>query len=500
MLKKTPAFLFLIFLFVSLVAPLAALAQGSAVSKIPEFNPLCWKKDECEQVRIKFGAEKKDAAQGWVKNPQICAGDWGMCLPAGKTTTQIAFGGRKDFENVGEFIAMLYKYALQIAAILAVIVIIIAGVQWTTSGGNSERITSAKKRIFGALIGLFIAYMSYFILHAINPATVDLRLPQVYMIKEQTTMPQYCLEAPKGTKFSVAALAKDQVSPVKIEKPDYNLKLESDNDKNFYCGNRYFMEKGGAATCWGNYCPKGKVCFDVGSSDKQQPNYCADGMLAGKIPGTLGLAGAPVVDNNNDAILIAICEDPESGGTAKNLLQVGDKIDVDEKGRSYIFPVKNVEKICKNGADPVGFYLGVEVNDESGATGRFMEGMPFSWGIDDWMAVGQAGPGSHSCSVNLSKALVNAGNDNCKGAKDARCSCSYIYSYSELKLLNGVLPLIKKYLITVDELKRGYLCDIKIDRGEFPAIDNATAGTIMSSVLGWADKTDCLPWGKDKTL
>lgn len=76
---------------------------------------------------------------------------------------------------IGEYIVGTYTYVLGIAAILAAIMIIIGGVQWTLSGGNSSTIGSAKKRIGGALIGLLIAYLSYAVLNTINPSLVGLK-------------------------------------------------------------------------------------------------------------------------------------------------------------------------------------------------------------------------------------------------------------------------------------------------------------------------------------
>lgn len=76
---------------------------------------------------------------------------------------------------IGEYLVGIYNYALVIAAILAAIVIIVAGAQWTLAGGNSESISSAKKRIAGSMIGLIIAYLSYVVLITINPGLVEFK-------------------------------------------------------------------------------------------------------------------------------------------------------------------------------------------------------------------------------------------------------------------------------------------------------------------------------------
>ena len=144
------------------------------------------------------GSSQKDIEDGWVQETPCIGGSggkqWGKCLAAGRTVTEISFGGQTTFAHMGEFIIVVYNYALRIASILAVVMIIVAGIQWVTSGGNSESITSAKKRIAGAMMGLFIAFLSYFILQAINPSLLSLRLPQVWMIKTIKLPPEFCID------------------------------------------------------------------------------------------------------------------------------------------------------------------------------------------------------------------------------------------------------------------------------------------------------------------
>ncbi len=190
----------------------------AANSNSPLLDRTCWKRSACHEQRAKYlGIDKYDKTkldEGFISGISAgkCVGnttgkeedELGKCLPAGKTKTSISFGGRSEFANVGDFILVMYKYLLAVASILAVIVIIVAGVQWTVSGGNSEMISSAKKRIGGALIGLFIGYMSYFILNTINPALVSFRLPQVFLIRP-IAMPDLAICF--GEKFAMKKLA-----------------------------------------------------------------------------------------------------------------------------------------------------------------------------------------------------------------------------------------------------------------------------------------------------
>ena len=85
----------------------------------------------------------------------------------GRTFIQIPF--------LGEYLAGLYRYAVGVAGTVAVIMIVVAGFQWATSGGSPDVIGSAKDRITNAITGLLLILCSYALLYAINPELVRFR-------------------------------------------------------------------------------------------------------------------------------------------------------------------------------------------------------------------------------------------------------------------------------------------------------------------------------------
>lgn len=227
----------------------------AAENVVPEFNPLCWHEDECNKARGALkGQTVKKGDGGWVqeKGGECDKAGWGKCLPTGKTTTMIAFGGKTQFTDVGDFLKTNYNLALSIISIVAVIMIIIAGIQWVSSGGNSEMITSAKKRISGAVIGMFIAFFSYIILNTINPALVNLRLPQVWMIRPYVVTPEFCRDITESPQFALAAKNGAPISADALKKPEWKA-VET---KGMDCGDKYFSQIGGTATCAGSKCEK----------------------------------------------------------------------------------------------------------------------------------------------------------------------------------------------------------------------------------------------------
>ncbi len=294
MLKK----IFLIFFcLIFLASPVVVLADTD--SKIPQLNPLCWQKSKCAEVRkALFGADAKKDIDSWCVKEDPCSGDigdgsgdyWCKCLPAGQTNTTIKIGGKSAFNNLGEYLLTVYDYALKIAGIIAVLVIIVAGVQWMVSGGNSSVIEASKKRMLGAFIGLFIAYGSYFILNTINPALVNLRLPQTWMIKPLELMPKYCSQLANGTKLELAGEADQKIDKSKMPN---TFSLTKGKDK-LVCDKKYFVLEGGGNTCVGDYCKQSntdqtEMCVvDVKNSKNiKMPKYvCSDGNVVGFVYST----------------------------------------------------------------------------------------------------------------------------------------------------------------------------------------------------------------------
>lgn len=75
---------------------------------------------------------------------------------------------------LGEYIAGIYRYGISLAAILAVVMIMVGGFLWLSSGGSSDKIKTAQSYIWGAFYGLVLALLSFMILNSINPRLVSL--------------------------------------------------------------------------------------------------------------------------------------------------------------------------------------------------------------------------------------------------------------------------------------------------------------------------------------
>ncbi|MBD3282522.1 MAG: hypothetical protein GF387_02860 [Candidatus Portnoybacteria bacterium] len=80
--------------------------------------------------------------------------------------------------NLSEIIAYIYYFALGIAGVAALVVIIIGAAQYTFSAGNESQMSDAKNRIISAILGVILLLASVLILRVINPDLIDIGLNQ----------------------------------------------------------------------------------------------------------------------------------------------------------------------------------------------------------------------------------------------------------------------------------------------------------------------------------
>ena len=64
-------------------------------------------------------------------------------------------------ENVSDVVAIVVNTLLFIVGIISVVMIIVGGLRYTTSGGDSGSVTAAKNTILYAVIGLVVSIVAY---------------------------------------------------------------------------------------------------------------------------------------------------------------------------------------------------------------------------------------------------------------------------------------------------------------------------------------------------
>ncbi|NIQ00431.1 MAG: hypothetical protein GWM98_08350 [Nitrospinaceae bacterium] len=71
--------------------------------------------------------------------------------------------------SFANYLAGVFNLALGVAIVLAIIVLVIAGIQYIGGASNEAVRKDARDRIWGAIIGLLIALGSFLLLQTINP-------------------------------------------------------------------------------------------------------------------------------------------------------------------------------------------------------------------------------------------------------------------------------------------------------------------------------------------
>jgi type IV secretory pathway VirB2 component (pilin) len=76
--------------------------------------------------------------------------------------------------GIATFLNNLYKFLVGLAAILAVIMIVWAGLEWSTAGDNASKVSAARNRITQAVFGLILVLAPYLVFYTINPSILNL--------------------------------------------------------------------------------------------------------------------------------------------------------------------------------------------------------------------------------------------------------------------------------------------------------------------------------------
>ena len=88
-------------------------------------------------------------------------------VTADKKTAQAYFGGNTDEKQLMNTMNTIINVAIGLIGFIAVVVIILGGVQYTTSAGDAGKVKKAKDTIMYGIIGLVIALLAFAIVNFI---------------------------------------------------------------------------------------------------------------------------------------------------------------------------------------------------------------------------------------------------------------------------------------------------------------------------------------------
>ncbi|MBI2636696.1 MAG: hypothetical protein HYW81_00685 [Parcubacteria group bacterium] len=245
--------------------------------------------------------------------------------------------------SLSQYIAGVYRLLIGLAALFAVVMIMVGGYQWIFSGGSSDKTGAAKKRIFGAAIGLILALLSYVILNAITPRLVAVRLPDVTPVrKENTVVKQFCKDK------------NNCLANKSVPSPEFNISLDK-----AACGFRYLVSadlQNANGECGGDVCVDGSgVCFH---------GKCKRAYLYGDLVAEQAVQPTPHRRSVKKIAIRTVC---------RNVAITSNEREISDNARTYAFlrdesqfspgVIGNILglALCTIG-DPKGYVLEIEVN------------------------------------------------------------------------------------------------------------------------------------------
>lgn len=77
------------------------------------------------------------------------------------------------------YIRYIYTFVVFSGGLISLLALLYGGVRFLTSSGNPGAMADAREQILAGILGLFIVFGSYVVLHEINPELTDLRLPNI---------------------------------------------------------------------------------------------------------------------------------------------------------------------------------------------------------------------------------------------------------------------------------------------------------------------------------
>ena len=120
---------------------------------------------------------------------------WGLTYALAQSPSFLAPSATS---SIPEFLKGFFDFALVIAGVLAVGMIVVGGIFYSISGAVDKK-SLGKEMIMGALWGLLLLLASYVILRTVNPELVNLNLPPLEQVEfSQCTKENMTIKTNKG--------------------------------------------------------------------------------------------------------------------------------------------------------------------------------------------------------------------------------------------------------------------------------------------------------------
>lgn len=257
--------------------------------QFPSNNAICFDEKACAKQKGVLASEQA---------PE-CPQGWKYCFPTVeksmlKLSTKI--GNLETVGDLGEYVSGVYKWMIGVAGFLAIVMVLIGGLQWVLSAGGAGSIEQAKTRMRNGVIGIVLLFCVVLILQTVNPQLLK-------------------LEVPRPSKIRIVDLAANSCENFKQQ--GYELKPEEGSKEE--CGGIAVIKKGpngtlvvDGLTCAYTKCEKGG-CF---APNLNEPGKCVECRSvskgnpvtpAGPSPVACAALGVTKTDNNGKVLVQTRC-------------------------------------------------------------------------------------------------------------------------------------------------------------------------------------------------
>lgn len=138
-----------------------------------------------EDARDEFFGEELNKPVLGVQIPGLQFSD-----PKQRTSTEYGYETKSIASNfLGEYIQAIYGWLIAAGAMIAIVLIMVGGLEWMLSAGNPGRVTKAKERINHALVGIVLLLSAYSIAYLIDPSTVMFETLDIQQISNKEYFP-----------------------------------------------------------------------------------------------------------------------------------------------------------------------------------------------------------------------------------------------------------------------------------------------------------------------
>lgn len=191
---------------------LAYLGCYVGVEALPENDSKCWTQDECSHYAT--DSLGNPVVGTWSGQNDKCAktksgNATGYCYaPERGVKLNVPVLGNTEVKGFHEYLALAYRFLLPAMSLIAVVMIMVGGLEYVVSGGNAKRVDKAKHRITNAVIGLVLLLSAYTIASLLDPRLVNLQALRTPLIKRAVLLdPKTTCEALRDYGFTVTPVS-----------------------------------------------------------------------------------------------------------------------------------------------------------------------------------------------------------------------------------------------------------------------------------------------------